>query len=123
MVVVVVVLLWLLWFQVRAAAAKRDLHPPSIMNSQSIVAFLHECRLADILSPRNVTRVFFLTSSDKHRANEVAQLLIPTDPVEWDVESALRQPTTTEAPFAAVLYRNGAAEVLRRPFANTMLAS
>jgi len=45
---------------------------------------------------------------------EIAALLLPSDPVEWDIELALRHPTIPEAPVAVVIYDHGAVEVVWR---------
>ena len=89
------------------------------LGTQSIVAFLHECRLRDIRAPKQVARVFYLSSSDKHTGVVIAALLLPSDPVEWDIELALRHPTIPEAPVAVVIYDHGAVEVVKRYMLST----
>ena len=96
------------------AAKRRGINAPASMHHALIVEFLHQCRLIDILAPKTVTRVFYLTAEDKHDADEVAALLMPHDPTDWDLESTLRMPTIAEAPYAAVLYHQGSAEVVKR---------
>jgi hypothetical protein len=63
--------------------------------------------------------VFYLSSSDKHTGVVIAALLLPSDPVEWDIELALRHPTIPEAPVAVVIYDHGAVEVVKRYMLST----